>query len=384
MGMANVVTFSASNRGRRCPFNRYTGCTEDHTAAACKDFRTRDAETKRKALEESELCMFCLRHAAGSECYGSKPACQAPECDGQHTEKLHEMMAGLNASVNMVVDEEEEGGYVNVARGKQWEENAEEWDTPDDSWLEMEAIEKEEEGIFYVNVLTNEREEEEQDGEQEEEELGQGCVCQGQASSTEDKDEDCTRRIASIRRRLKRKRPDSEEARWKSIRRNAWLRELLSSSSGEEEEQEEKRAKLENKIPSRFKESARWMAEANLTGWLRLERQLVDPDPAEEDKTKDADKVLDEMEDENPGLVKDKITEALVLLDERTRAIGERLVQIESRLKELDSEESEKSREKVVTRRVQICAPRLQVQNGKSDPGTGNFGFDNVSGECGS
>jgi hypothetical protein len=38
----------------------------------------------------------------------SKPASRVPECEGQHTEKLHEMMAGLNASVNMIMDKEEE------------------------------------------------------------------------------------------------------------------------------------------------------------------------------------------------------------------------------------------------------------------------------------
>jgi hypothetical protein len=55
----------------------------------------------------------------------SKPACQVPECEGQHTEKLHEMMAGLNATVNMVVDEEEEEeGYVKVAKGEWCGENA--------------------------------------------------------------------------------------------------------------------------------------------------------------------------------------------------------------------------------------------------------------------
>jgi hypothetical protein len=55
----------------------------------------------------------------------------------------------------------------------------------------------------------------------------------------------------------------------------------------------------------------------------------------------------------NVELVADKIIEALVLLEEKTRAIGERLKHIEARLKELDREESEKSLEEAVTRRVQ-------------------------------
>jgi hypothetical protein len=78
-------------------------------------------KTKKKVLDDSKLCKFCLRHSADTECYGrglnSTPACLVQECKGQHTEKLHAMMADLNASVNVVVDEqEEEEGCINVAR----------------------------------------------------------------------------------------------------------------------------------------------------------------------------------------------------------------------------------------------------------------------------
>jgi hypothetical protein len=30
------------------------------------------------------------------------------------------------------------------------------WETPDDSWLEMEATGKDKEGMFYVNIITGE------------------------------------------------------------------------------------------------------------------------------------------------------------------------------------------------------------------------------------
>ncbi len=56
----------------------------------------------------------------------SKPACQVPECKEKHTRRLHDMLAGLDANVNLVAEEgegEEEDGYVNVARGKQCREN---------------------------------------------------------------------------------------------------------------------------------------------------------------------------------------------------------------------------------------------------------------------
>jgi hypothetical protein len=98
-----------------------------------------DVETKKNALDESKLCTFCLKHAAGSECYDrglvSKPACQIPECERQHSERLHKMMASLNASVNTV---------------EYCEGNREGWRTPDDSWLEMEAMEEEEAGRCFT------------------------------------------------------------------------------------------------------------------------------------------------------------------------------------------------------------------------------------------
>jgi hypothetical protein len=54
---------------------------------------------------------------------------------------------------------------------------------------------------------------------------------------------------------------------------------------------------------------------------------------------------MDEAEDENGGLVTDKMIEALVLLEERMRAIRERLERIEARLRELDSEEKKEKEE---------------------------------------
>jgi hypothetical protein len=56
--VANVVMSGTSYKGRRCRFHRYMGCTEDHAAVSYKDFRALDVETKRKALEESNLCTY--------------------------------------------------------------------------------------------------------------------------------------------------------------------------------------------------------------------------------------------------------------------------------------------------------------------------------------
>ncbi len=178
-------------------------------------FRDLDAETKRKALEESELFTFCLRHAAGLECYGremdSKPACQVPECEGQHTERLHEMISGLNASVNMLVyEQEEEEEYVNMTRGEHCRESVERWETLNDSWLEMEALEEEDkDGVFYINALVREDENERQDEEkeeQDEEELMQGFACQERVSSTEEEGEGCEVGKSKLKRRQNQRR----------------------------------------------------------------------------------------------------------------------------------------------------------------------------------
>ncbi len=116
----------APARGRKWRFARYSGCTEDHAAASFKAFHDLNSEAKGKALEDSMLCKFCLRHPADAECFGkgsaSKPACKIPECKGQHAESLHEMMACTEVAVNSVVfEEEEEEGHVNLAKGEHWQ-----------------------------------------------------------------------------------------------------------------------------------------------------------------------------------------------------------------------------------------------------------------------
>jgi hypothetical protein len=56
------------------------------------------------------------------------------------------MMANLTVSVNTVMneqaEEEEDKGYVNVARGNYHGEDNGGWRMPDDSWLGMEAEEE--------------------------------------------------------------------------------------------------------------------------------------------------------------------------------------------------------------------------------------------------
>jgi hypothetical protein len=81
------------------------------------------------------------------------------------------MMADTELAVNSVVyKEEEEEGYVNLTKGKQWQGNEDGWWTPDNSWLEREQ----EEGImqvYHVTVILEEDDDEE--GMSSEEEEGQ-------------------------------------------------------------------------------------------------------------------------------------------------------------------------------------------------------------------
>jgi hypothetical protein len=95
----------------------------------------------------------------------------------------------------------------------------------------------------------------------------------------EEEEEDTARSGVSIKRRLKRKRPESEEARWETIRRNARLRELLTSSSEEEEKPEEKQARTDKEGCLRFEESRRWLAEADPAGQGEMVKLQQSPPP---------------------------------------------------------------------------------------------------------
>jgi hypothetical protein len=53
------------------------GCDGNHVVIQCTRLRKLDLNERRGVLEESGLCMYCLRHAAELECYSpggpSKP-----------------------------------------------------------------------------------------------------------------------------------------------------------------------------------------------------------------------------------------------------------------------------------------------------------------------
>jgi hypothetical protein len=76
--------------------------------------------------------MFCLGLPADVECFNqggrTKPACVQPGCKWKHAAGVHKLVGGVDASVNLVAEEdhemeEDEGLYVNVARIGQEEDD---------------------------------------------------------------------------------------------------------------------------------------------------------------------------------------------------------------------------------------------------------------------
>jgi hypothetical protein len=138
------------------------------------------------------------------------------------------------------------------------------------------------------------------------------------------------------RRRPKKKATCSVDDEWEAVRKDAWLRELLTSSSEEEEQMEEKRTKMEEEKYKRFKESGRWLRKAASTAqkhgaqrsWSHQRRgrwrERSEPDTKEELRA---------------VLYNGLDAKSLDLLDERADAIGRRLEQIEVKMGEIRRED---------------------------------------------
>ncbi len=140
---------------RRCWVQRKTGCRGDHLVLQCGRLRELSLSERRRALEASGLCMFCLRHPADSECFDQggrmKPACVQPGCGGRHAVGVYELLGGVDVSVNLVAGEdhgmeEDEEWYVNLVRVEREEDDRQEFD---DSWLELDGEESREEAGVY-------------------------------------------------------------------------------------------------------------------------------------------------------------------------------------------------------------------------------------------
>jgi hypothetical protein len=124
-----------------------TGCDGNHVALQCAKLQKLSLSERRKALERSGLCMYCLKPAAELECYGQggprKPQCPWLECGGRHTTGAHEVLGEVDASINLVAGEdcdsdEDEEWWVNTVRVGEEGEDPEELED-----LELEESEGE-------------------------------------------------------------------------------------------------------------------------------------------------------------------------------------------------------------------------------------------------
>jgi hypothetical protein len=108
-GAVNVVSQQSPPRlhspscdissGRRCHAQFQIECDGDHVVLQCAKLQELDLDERRKVLEKSGLCMYCLKHAAELECLGqgdfSKPRCTQPGCGGKHVEGAHKQVMGI-------------------------------------------------------------------------------------------------------------------------------------------------------------------------------------------------------------------------------------------------------------------------------------------------
>jgi hypothetical protein len=92
-------------------------------------------DERRKVLEQSRLCLYCLKHAAELECFWqggfSKPKCMQPGCNGEHAVGAHRLLGESDACVNLATggdheSEVEEEWWVNTVRAGEEEEDLEE------------------------------------------------------------------------------------------------------------------------------------------------------------------------------------------------------------------------------------------------------------------
>jgi hypothetical protein len=103
-GVATVEVTAGGERRRRCPFFHSLGYDKSQPAFTCKLLKP---VAKKRALGDSRLCLFCMRHSSKSEYFGKgsdkKPAWKVPECKGLHAESLHDLLMGEVQGITVYV-----------------------------------------------------------------------------------------------------------------------------------------------------------------------------------------------------------------------------------------------------------------------------------------
>jgi hypothetical protein len=105
---------------------------------------------------------------------------------------------------------------------------------------------------------------------------------------------------------------NSEEVDWEEVRKDVWLRDLLSSSTNEEDVQEPKCARLEGTEGIKEEEVKKWMREADPTTGREVENGASDS----------ADREWERERGATSQLVMHKVIESLVLLEEKNTYDG--------------------------------------------------------------
>jgi hypothetical protein len=153
------------------------------------------------------------------------------------------------------------------------------------------------------------------------------------------------------------------------VKRDEWQRKLLSSSTDDEEIREAKRMKSEEEDCMRFKESRGWTAEAYPTRGMEVRDRA----------SENVDRKQGEEKELTGELVTDKVIMALVLLEERTCSMGERLQWIESKISRLNNIKDTSSPVGGRQRTARSEAQSSKVHNGKNNSGSGNIRVGDTS-----
>jgi hypothetical protein len=94
-----------SKERRESQFFRSLGCDKDHPAFTFELLKMQEPEAKKKALQDSGLFLFCMRHSADSECFGkgmNTTHLQGSGVQGLHAESLYDLLTREVSTVNAV------------------------------------------------------------------------------------------------------------------------------------------------------------------------------------------------------------------------------------------------------------------------------------------
>ncbi len=106
-------------RRKRMHFFPVFGCTWKHTPDNCPTFRDMVPKERLDLIHRKQLCLFCLRHPIGRECWsmGKWPNCTIDGCGKQHHEMLHEVLKAGKPSVPTKKTESPSGQLAAAAGG---------------------------------------------------------------------------------------------------------------------------------------------------------------------------------------------------------------------------------------------------------------------------